>query len=146
MSMVRRIRLMAAAVALLLPMIAAAQTQVKTKTAPAKPTSTASGEEMYKEYCASCHGLMGKGDGPAAPALKTPPADLATLSSSNGGQFPEAKVIQAIKGGPQIPAHGSAEMPVWGRVFLAMRTSPNDAQVQLRARNLAEYIKTLQTK
>jgi mono/diheme cytochrome c family protein len=144
--MLRGISFVFAAVALSFPMIATAQTQVKTKTAPAKPTSTASGEEMYKEYCASCHGLTGRGDGPAAPALKTPPANLTTLSARNSGQFPEDKVIQAIKGGPQIPAHGSAEMPVWGRIFLAMRTSPSDAQVQLRARNLTEYIKTLQSK
>lgn len=142
--MLRGIKFVAAMVALAFPIIAIAQTQVKTNTVPAKPTSAASGQEMYKEYCASCHGLTGKGDGPAAPALKTPPANLSTLSARNNGQFPEAKVIQSIKAGPQIPAHGSAEMPVWGGIFLALRTSPNDAEVQLRARNLMNYIKTLQ--
>jgi len=143
--MIRGIKCIVVIAALALPVIAVAQTEVKTKSVPAKPTSAASGQEMYREYCASCHGLTGKGDGPAAPALKTPPANLSTLSARNNGQFPEAKVIQSIKAGPQIPAHGSAEMPVWGGIFLALRTSPNDAEVQLRARNLMNYIKTLQS-
>ncbi len=142
--MVKRFRFAVTVIALIFPMFAAAQTQVKK--VPAKRTSAGSGEEMYKEYCASCHGLSGKGDGPAAPAMKTPPADLTELSARNGGQFPDAKVAQAIKAGPQIPAHGSAEMPVWGPIFSAMRTTASDAEVQLRVYNLAEYLKTLQAK
>lgn len=130
--------------ATMLPVLATAQTAVKK--VPAKPTSMASGEEMYKEYCAACHGLSGKGDGPAAPALKAVPANLTTLAARNGGQFPDAKVIETIRSGPQIAAHGSKEMPVWGNIFLAMRNGPNDAEVQLRAHNLAEYIKTMQGK
>ena len=140
----RKILFAAALAAIVFPMLTIAQTQVKR--VPAKPTSAASGEEMYTNYCASCHGLSGRGDGPAAQALKTLPANLATLSARNGGQFPELKVMQSIKAGPAIPAHGSAEMPIWGPIFLAMRTGPNDAEVQLRAHNLMEYIRTLQAK
>ena len=32
-------------------------------------TCSFSGAEMYKTWCASCHGVQGKGDGPAAAAL-----------------------------------------------------------------------------
>jgi mono/diheme cytochrome c family protein len=142
--MMKKFRFAAALIALLFPILAVAQTQVKK--VPAKRTSAASGEEMYKEYCASCHGLSGKGDGPAAPAMKTPPADLTTLSARNGGQFPDLKVAQALKAGPQIPAHGSEEMPVWGRIFRQMSTAPNAPEVQLRIYNLTEYLKTLQAK
>jgi mono/diheme cytochrome c family protein len=142
--MMRTFKCVAVTIVLFFPMLAAAQTQVKH--VPAKRTSAASGEEMYKEYCASCHGLSGKGDGPAAPAMKTPPADLTGLSARNGGQFPDSKVAQAIKAGPQIPAHGSAEMPVWGPIFSAMRTTASDAEVQLRIYNLTEYLKGLQAK
>ena len=140
--MMRMSTLVVTLVAMIFPVLATAQTRVKR--VPAKPTSAASGAEMYKEYCASCHGLSGKGDGPAAQALKSVPANLTTLSAKNGGQFPDLKVAQSIKGGPQIPAHGSAEMPVWGPIFLAMRTGVTDSEVQLRAHNLTEYIKTLQ--
>ena len=35
-----------------------------------KPTSSVSGAQMFKAYCAVCHGPSGKGDGPVATALK----------------------------------------------------------------------------
>ena len=50
------------------------------KHVPVKVTSAASGKEMYVSYCAVCHGTDGKGNGPAASALKTPPTDLTMLS------------------------------------------------------------------
>ena len=49
---------------------------------PVKATSPASGPEMYTSYCAVCHGLDGKGNGPAAEALKVPPPDLTALAKN----------------------------------------------------------------
>src|SRR5579872_7071818 len=101
----------------------AAQDQTKdqsTKTiqhTTVKSTSPASGEEMFKTYCAVCHGTDGKGGGPAASALKVPPADLTQLSKKNGGKFPALKVMSAIRGEGDLPAHGTKEMPVWGSLF-----------------------------
>ena len=139
----RKMTLAAALAAIVFPMLAIAQTEVKRESA--RPTSAASGKEMFTEYCASCHGLSGRGDGPAAQALKTLPANLTTLSARNGGLFPELRVMESVKAGP-FPAHGSAEMPIWGPIFSAMRSGPNDAEVQLRTHNLMEYIRTLQAK
>jgi mono/diheme cytochrome c family protein len=142
----RIVRFVTMSLILWAPAMAAAQ-QTTIKHEPAKPTSAASGQEMYVEYCAACHGRSGKGDGPAVPALKIPPANLTTLAAQNGGQFPEARVLQAIKAGPSIPAHGSQEMPIWGHIFTTMSTGKNpEAEVQMRVRNLMEYIKTLQVK
>jgi putative copper resistance protein D len=39
-------------------------------------TSVAAGHALYREHCASCHGVSGGGDGPAARGLPRPPADL----------------------------------------------------------------------
>ena len=47
--------------------------------APAEPYATASverGARLYAENCALCHGVGGKGDGPAAASLTVRPADL----------------------------------------------------------------------
>jgi mono/diheme cytochrome c family protein len=116
------------------------------KKVPAPNVNPASGKEMYTSYCASCHGTDGKGDGPAASALKTQPANLTLLAKQNGGKFPDAKVQQAIKGDPNMPsAHGSKVMPVWGPTFW-MLGQRNEAQVQLRIRNLTSYIASLQQK
>ena len=115
------------------------------KHVPVAVTSPASGKEMYTSYCSACHGADGKGNGPAARALKLPPADLATLSSANGGKFPSLKVTAAIRGDSAITAHGSKEMPVWGALFMGM-SHGHDSEVQQRITNLTEYVESLQAK
>ena len=34
------------------------------------------GQQLFKIHCQTCHGALGKGDGPAAQALEPPPRDL----------------------------------------------------------------------
>jgi|ERR1035438_473963 mono/diheme cytochrome c family protein len=110
-----------------------------------KPASAASGKEMYTAYCAVCHGTDGKGGGPAASALKTPPADLTILSKNNGGKYPALKVTSAIRGTNDLPAHGSKEMPVWGPLFRQI-SNGHEGEVQQRVANLTQYIESLQAK
>jgi mono/diheme cytochrome c family protein len=121
----------------------ASKPEVK-KVAPAY-TNPSSGKEMYLAYCASCHGADGSGDGPAAPALKTPPTDLTQIAAKNGGKFPDAHIVQVIKGDSMTAAHGNKEMPVWGPVFLQI-AGHDPAQVQLRIRNLTKYLASIQAK
>lgn len=113
--------------------------------APIKATSPASGVEMYKTYCAVCHGTDGKGNGPAASALKVPPTDLTQLSKNNGGKFPALKVTGAIRGEGDVPAHGTKDMPVWGSLFWNM-SHGHESEVQQRVANLTKYIESLQAK
>lgn len=44
---------------------------------PEAAPSLARGREIYQQACGSCHGLAGRGDGPAAGGLDPPPANLA---------------------------------------------------------------------
>ena len=115
------------------------------KHVPAAYTDPTAGKEMYNSYCASCHGVDGKGDGPAAPALKAVPTNLTTLALKNGGTFPAAHVATEIQGGAVTPAHGSKEMPVWGPIFMTIG-GHSAAQVQLRIRNLTNYLESIQVK
>jgi mono/diheme cytochrome c family protein len=121
-----------------------AQPEKVIKHVPAKSTSAASGQQMYRSYCAACHGTDGKGGGPAASALKVPPADLTMLSKSNGGKYPSAKVATAIREG-NVSAHGSKDMPVWGSLFLGM-SHGHEGEVQQRIANLNKYVESLQAK
>jgi mono/diheme cytochrome c family protein len=121
-------------------MAAAAQ---KIKRVPAAYTSPASGKEMYVNHCAACHGAEAKGDGPAASALKVQPTDLTMLAKKNNGKFPADHVYSSIVGDLNLPAHGSAEMPMWGNVYRSMSRG-RGAEVQQRVSNLTSYIETLQ--
>ena len=77
-----------------------------------EPTKT-SGKDLYAEFCASCHGPSGKGDGPAAAGLSRAPADLTTLSERNGGTFPLTTVLSTIDGYTRAK-EGNLTMPEFG--------------------------------
>lgn len=124
-------------------LFAAAQSAKEIKKVPVSSTRADSGVEMFKTYCATCHGMDGKGGGPAAEALKSVPADLTVLTRNSGGKFPSGRVIHVIEGADEITAHGNSEMPLWGPVFHTLSPG-NDAVVKLRISNLAKYIESLQ--
>jgi mono/diheme cytochrome c family protein len=109
------------------------------------PTYIPTGEAMYKQYCAACHGPEAKGDGPAAFTLKTPPADLTTLAVRNMGTFPREYVEDILRFGPGLKAHGSSDMPTWGSIF-RMLDKNNERAVEQRIKNLTNYLASLQKK
>jgi mono/diheme cytochrome c family protein len=115
------------------------------KKEPIQPSNATSGAEMFKQYCAVCHGKDGKGDGPAASDLKTAPADLTTLAKRNGGKFPADHVMNVLRNGVKAPAHGTSVMPTWGPLFRAV-SSQDQAIVNMRISNLTNYLKSLQEK
>ena len=122
----------------------AAQEKPAIKHAPTPNVDPASGREMYQTYCAVCHGVDGKGKGPAAPALKQAPTDLTLLSKRNAGEFPMFRVSNTIQGDSGVAAHGSSDMPMWGDLFRGLKR--DDAMVKLRVHNLAQYLASLQEK
>jgi mono/diheme cytochrome c family protein len=103
------------------------------------------GPELYKAYCATCHGRDGKGLGPMAKALKVAPADLTRIATRNGGTFPTAKVQKIISGEAQPPdAHGNREMPVWGPIFSEVSWDQDLGRVRIYS--LTRYLEGIQTK
>ena len=115
------------------------------KHTPAPQTSAASGKEMFVAYCASCHGADAKGNGPAAAALNSKPADLTALAKNNGGKFPASRVMSILRGEATVTAHGNRDMPVWGPVFWKM-SQGHPAELQQRVTNLTHYLESLQAK
>lgn len=102
------------------------------------------GADLFRFYCATCHGRDGKGEGPAAAALKVAPPDLTLIARRQGGTFPRERVeaFVANDGEPLIAAHGSAEMPVWGPVFRGL--DPSDTMAQIRIANVVAYLRSIQ--
>jgi mono/diheme cytochrome c family protein len=110
-----------------------------------------SGGDEYRKFCAQCHGTNGKGDGPVASELKTPPGDLTLLSKNNNGIFPYKKVFESISGKNVIKSHGTREMPIYS---LALAMPPQHGgggsvrksqyQIDLEIKRITDYIKSIQ--
>jgi mono/diheme cytochrome c family protein len=76
-----------------------------------------SGQDLFREHCAQCHGADGTGDGPMAKILTVHPANLTAISKQAGGTFPAERIAEIIRYGGNIQGHGDQVMPIWGKVF-----------------------------
>ena len=114
----------------------------KIKVVTAIPITSVEGADNFAAYCAVCHGREGKGDGPAAPAMKVPVPDLTTIAKRNNGKFNATLVEFIIRGTGKTPtpAHGVEDMPIWGEVF----HSEDKARSTLQIGNLVKYVESLQ--
>ena len=106
------------------------------------------GSEYYQRYCASCHGIEAKGDGPVAAVLKPPPKDLTRIAARRGGKFPDGEIARYVDGRFETTAHGSRSMPVWGESFGANipEAGVSDEVVRGRILVLVEYLKSIQVR
>jgi mono/diheme cytochrome c family protein len=104
------------------------------------------GEPTFQRYCTACHGISGRGDGPAAKTLHPPPANLTTIAARREGRFPSAEIARFIDGRFDLPAHGSRDMPVWGERFGADVPDPGVGESIARGQiaSLLEYLKSIQ--
>lgn len=77
--------------------------------------------------------------------LKQTPTDLTELAKNNHGKYPDNHVMAVLRFGTSTPAHGTAQMPVWGPVFRQLNTHNTNEQ-RVRLFNLTKYLETLQAK
>jgi mono/diheme cytochrome c family protein len=135
-----KIALLALPILCLPALLVAQQPPPKVKVEPVKPINASDAPAMFKSYCAPCHGVSGKGDGPAAAALNPKPADLTQFAKRRGGTFSAKDFEDKLNGMAMAPAHGSSDMPVWGPIFRQMGNE------QLRLANLRKYVESLQVR
>lgn len=105
-----------------------------------------SGQELYERYCASCHGVGGRGDGPVAKSLRVEVPDLTRFASRHGGAFDRDRAERIIDGRFVIAAHGSRTMPIWGESFSRAGIGDPNAEQATRivVARLADYLSQLQ--
>jgi mono/diheme cytochrome c family protein len=102
------------------------------------------GAELYKRFCASCHGENGNGEGPVAPMLKAMVPDLRLIARRHGGKFPADQIQRIIDGRDIKVPHGTRTMPVWGYEFTAANKDADAQQTGELVERLVKHISTLQ--
>lgn len=102
------------------------------------------GASLFRDHCASCHGVSGRGDGAVAKFLKLPPANLTRISARNAGVYPAERVGRTIDGRQFVRTHGESTMPVWGPIFARSPIVADEAAIDARIHALVEYIQSIQ--
>jgi cytochrome c oxidase cbb3-type subunit 3 len=112
------------------PMFIIALCAVVLSTAPVAHAADAEqGKKLYGQFCSTCHGQSGKGDGPGAAALNPKPRDHTDKEYMS--KMSDEEMMKVIKnGGASIGK--SPLMPPWG-------ASLKDDQIQ----DVIAYIRTL---
>ena len=107
-----------------------------------------SGKQMYLQYCSSCHGKDGKGDGTVSRDLKVRVPDLTGLAKKHKGVYPLDDVMATIDGRRLVRGHGDRNMPVWGESFHSEGEGKKYPELTtlLKAKIIAEYVSSLQKK
>jgi mono/diheme cytochrome c family protein len=113
---------------------------------PVNSTKPTDGKQMFTSYCAPCHGVNGRGNGPVASQLKTSPSDLTLLTKNNQGKYPSAHILSVLQFGSDTPSHGTQQMPVWGPILGGTSSVDKPAVEMLRETNLSRYLESIQVK
>ena len=98
-------------------------------TADSVSAESSRGYEEFVRYCSACHGEAADGKGPVANVLTPPPPDLKHLRERYGRPLGTSLVVYVM--GTTMPrAHGTSDMPVWGR---NLKTAEGDDTQAVRA-------------
>ena len=106
------------------------------------------GKQLYQRFCAACHGVDGRGDGPVAGSFKVEVPDLTLIARRSRGSYPRDRVARIIDGRYIVGAHGSRTMPVWGEDLSRLEIGNPEAERATRIviDRLADYVWQLQRK
>lgn len=111
---------------------------------PAAAPAAEKGRQRFQENCAICHGVDARGAGPFVLLLKKMPPDLTRMKKENNGYFPFDKIYEAIDGRKLPPAHGTSEMPIWGRHYKTVVPEGSETMVRGRILELVLYLRSIQ--
>jgi mono/diheme cytochrome c family protein len=112
----------------------------------ATPNNALMGADIYRMYCASCHGVTARGDGPLAASMRRTPPNLTEITKRHKGAYPKELIFKIIDGRERVPGHGGPDMPVWGDAFMRTSDGATRSTVQFRIQALVDFLETLQAR
>ena len=146
--MKRWLKVMSAAALLMTTGLAAAEVVIKLEPSTWNHVDGKNGEQLYDTLCASCHGMEGKGDGPAAQALPQTVPDLTHMPRDHEGLINHGQIEKIIAGKDRKVRHDVIGMPKWGQQFKTVYPRLNDRERYAFARkkihDLADHVESLQ--
>lgn len=101
------------------------------------------GSDDYRRYCSACHGVAADGNGPVANVLDPRPPALTRLHRNYGSPL-GTRFVAYVMGTKMPRAHGTSEMPVWGRNL--EEKDGTDPQAVRTIWRIAEYLESLQSR
>jgi mono/diheme cytochrome c family protein len=107
--------------------------------------SSDQGAQLFRTYCAACHGANGRGAGPASEQFRKIPPDLTKYTVNNGGVFPSERVRRIIDG-TGVAAHGDRDMPVWGDAFQGGREGLTAEAAKARIDLIVRFLESIQAR
>ena len=130
-----------AAIAVTVSLPLAAQ---ETRSAAEIDQSRSAGADLFRRYCASCHGATARGDGPLADAMRRRPPNLTELRKRNAATYSSDLVYRIIDGRKQVRGHGGPDMPVWGDAFSRSLEGSSEDGIRKRIQALVDYVDSIQ--
>ena len=101
------------------------------------------GKNLFRAYCAVCHGVDARGAGPLVSELRRLPPSLTSYAVRNGGEFPNER-LRAIIDGRTVSSHGDREMPIWGEAFKRTRDGLSEDAAKARIDAIVKYLEAIQ--
>jgi len=103
------------------------------------------GYAEYQQYCAVCHGVWADGEGLIKPVLTEEPTNLRTLEQRHGSPLPRERIAGYIDGRIPVLAHGSRDMPVWGkRLDEGVHSPVPDQRKRSQVMVIVDYLQAIQ--
>ncbi len=106
----------------------------------AEPTR---GADDYLRYCSACHGEAADGQGPVANVLSPPPPALTKLHDKYGNPL-GTDLVAYVMGTTMPRAHGTSDMPVWGKNL--KEPDGSDTQAVQTIWRIVSYLDSIQSR
>lgn len=101
------------------------------------------GRKEYVRYCSACHGEAADGNGPVANVMTPRPPALTKLRAKFGRPL-ATRFVAYVMGTTMPRAHGTSDMPVWGKVLEEPDGSTGEAVGTIW--KIANYLESLQAR